>query len=149
MAQSYDPVARLNELISGIDYAILTTVRPDGSLHSCPMAAHRAEADGAIWFLSNIQTEKVEAIKTIQRVNLAFVDHAAQRYISVSGYCELVRSRSKATELWNDNYKSWCPAGADDPSLILLKVDVQQAEYWSATECRMVELVGFNQPAIE
>jgi len=149
MGQSYDPVARLNELISGIDYAILTTIRPDGSLHSCPMAAHAVEAGGVIWFLSSSNTEKVEAIKTIQRVNLAFADHAQQRYVSVSGYCELVRSHAKSKELWNDKYKSWCPAGLEDPNLILLKVDVQQAEYWSAAEGRMVELVGFNKPAIE
>jgi len=149
MAQSYDPVARLNELISGIDYAILTTVRPDGSLHSCPMGAHGVEAPGVIWFLSHSNTEKVEAIKSMPRVNLAFADHAKLRYVSVSGYCELVRSHPKAKELWNDAYKSWCPGGVDDPNLILLKVDVQQAEYWSAAETRMVELVGFNRPAIE
>ena len=41
MAQSYDPVARLSELISGIGIATLTTISPDGSLHSCPMAAPR------------------------------------------------------------------------------------------------------------
>ena len=149
MAQSYDPVARLNELISGIGYAMLTTIRPDGSLHSCPMASGGVESPGVIWFLSHSNTEKVEAVRTIQRVNLSYADHAAQRYISVSGFCELVRDRGKAKELWDDSYKSWCPAGVDDPNLILLKVDVLQAEYWSASEARMVELVGFNKPAIE
>jgi general stress protein 26 len=149
MAQTYDPVARLNELIAGIDYAILTTVRPDTSLHSCPMAAQAVDPAGVVWFLSASNTEKVEAVRTIQRVNLSFADHAAQRYVSISGFCELVRDHPKAKELWNPSYASWFPGGLDDPNLILLKVDVQQAEYWNAEQRRMVELVGFNKQPIE
>jgi len=149
MAQSYDPVARLSELISGIEVAILTTTSPDRNLHSCPMAAHGVEAPGVLWFLTGSATDKVEAVKTIQRVNVAFADHAGQRYVSVSGFCELVRDHGKVKELWRDGYKSWFPDGPDDPNLILMKVDVQQAEYWSAAEGRMVQLLGFNKPAIQ
>lgn len=149
MAQSYDPVARLSELISGIEIAILTTISPDSNLHSCPMAAHGVESPGVLWFLSGSNTDKVEAVKTIQRMNVCFADHATQRYISVSGFCELVRDHVKAKQLWRDSYKSWFPGGPDDPNLILMKVAVQQAEYWSATERRMVELLGFNKPAIQ
>lgn len=149
MAHSYDPVVRLSELISGIEVAILTTMSPDNSMHSCPMAAHGVEAPGVLWFLSGSNTDKVEAVKTIQRVNVAFADHVAQRYVSISGYCELVRDRVKAKELWHDGYKSWLPGGLEDPNLVLMKVDVQQAEYWSATEGRMVQLLGFNKPAIQ
>ena len=149
MAQTYDPVTRLNELIAGIDYAILTTVRPDASLHSCPMAAREVDPAGVVWFISASNTEKVEAVRTIQRVNLSFADHSAQRYVSISGFCELVRDNRKAKELWNPGYASWFPGGVEDPSLILLKVDVQQAEYWNADQRRMVELVGFNRQPIE
>jgi len=149
MAQSYDPVARLSELISGVEIAILTTISPDGSLHSCPMTAHGVEAPGVLWFLSGSNTEKVEAVRTIQRVNVSFADHDAQRYVSVSGFCELVRDHVKAKQLWQDSYKSWFAGGLDDPNLILLKVDVQQAEYWSVAESGMVQLLGFNKPAIQ
>jgi general stress protein 26 len=149
MVQSYDPVARLSELIGGMAIAILTTMSPDNSLHSCPMAAHGVEPPGVLWFLSSSNTDKVEAVKTIQRVNVAFVDHPAQRYVSVSGFCQLVRDHVKAKELWRDIYKSWFPGGLEDPDLILMKVDVQQAEYWNATEGRMVQLLGFNKPAIQ
>ncbi len=148
MAQSYDPVARLSELIRGMEIATLTTMSPDNSLHSCPMAAHGVEPPGVLWFLSGSNTDKVEAVKTIQRVNVCFADHVAQRYVSVSGFCELVRDHVKAQELWQDSYKSWFPGGLEDANLVLMKVGVQQAEYWSATEGRMVELVGFNKPAI-
>jgi len=139
------PIAQLNELIRGIDIAVLTTVRPDGTLHSCPMASQPADDSGVLWFLSNNNTEKVEAVRTYQRVNLAYIDHAAQRYISVSGYCELVRDAGLVKRLWHPNYSAWFHGGAEDPGLILLKVDVQQAEYWDAANSRMVPVPGFTR----
>ena len=149
MAQSYDPVATLSDLIGSIEIATLTTISPDGSLHSRPMAAHGVEAPGVLWFLSGSNTDKVEAVKTIQRVSVAFADHAAQKYVSVSGFCELIRDHAKAKELWRDRYRSWFPGGPDDSNLLLMKVDIQQAEYWNAAEGRMVQLLGFNKPAIQ
>src|SRR5581483_11830684 len=104
-------IARVNELIKGIDIAILATVRPDGSVHSCPMVSHGVDSEGVLWFLSNSNTEKVEAVRTLQRVNLAFVDHASQRYISISGFCELVRDRVRTKEMWDSSYTAWFPAG--------------------------------------
>ena len=58
-------------------------------------------------------------------------------------------TKSKPSNSGTTAYKSWFPGGLDDPNLILMKVDVQQAEYWSATEGRMVQLLGFNKPAIQ
>ena len=149
MAQTLGPITRLNELIKGIDTAILTTVRSDGSLHSCPMASHAADEGGFLWFLSDNNTEKVEAVRTNQRVNVAYINHNSHRYVSVSGCCELVRDHERTTQLWNPSYASWFPAGLDDPRLILMKVDVQQADYWDASQARMVPLVGFARAAVE
>jgi general stress protein 26 len=148
MAQTNDPVVRLNDLINGIDFAMLTTVRPDGTLHSCPMAGSKVDRDGIIWFFAANNTEKVEAIRTSQRVNLAYVDHSAQRYISVSGYCDLVRDKAKAKELWNPDFRAWFPGGLDDPNLILLKVNVQQSTYWDAARGRMTQLLGLANAAV-
>ena len=140
MDASHDPVARLNELTAGIDYAMLTTVRADGTLHSCPMATQPADSEGAIWFFSGNHSEKVEAIKTDARVNLAYSDAVGQRYVSVTGNCELVRDHAKAKALWKPAYKAWFAEGLDDPNLILLRVAVAEAEYWDATQGHMVPL---------
>ncbi len=138
-----DPISKLNELIQGISTAILTTVRPDSSLHSRPMASQPIDDSGAFWFLTGSNTEKVEAVRTIQRVNLAFLDHAANRYVSVSGFCELVRNSAKAKSLWKPEYKTWLPGGLEDPDLVLMKIVVQEAEYWDPSQGRMVELNHF------
>lgn len=138
-----DPISKLNELIQGIPTAVLTTVRPDSSLHSRPMAPQQVDASGTFWFLTASNTEKVEAVRTMQRVNLSFANPAADRYVSVSGYCELVRNGAKAKELWRPEYKAWLPTGLDDPDLVLMRIVVQQAEYWDSAQGRMLELRGF------
>jgi general stress protein 26 len=142
MPDTLTPIAQFNELIRGIGTAILTTMRPDGSLHSCPMASHPADDSGVLWFLSHDHTEKVEAVRTNQHVNVAFMDLPSQRYVSVSGYCELVRDHVLAKELWDPSFTSWAPGGPDDINLVLMKVDIRQVESWDATKGRMVPLVG-------
>jgi general stress protein 26 len=135
-------VVKLNELIKDSEFVMLTTIRTNGSLHSCPMASQPADADGVIWFLSDTNTEKVEAIRTDHRVNLAYSDAGRGRYVSIGGRCELVRDHVKAKELWKPLYETWFPKGAEDPDLILLKVHVQEAEYWEATMGHMVRIRG-------
>ena len=142
------PVTRLSELIEGLNLPILTTVRPDGSLHSCPMATRGVDANGAFWFITASNTEKVEAVRTMQRVALCFVDGGGSRYVSVSGFCELVRDQARAKELWDPKYKTWLPGGLEDPNLILMKIVVQQAEYWDASQSRMLSIAGFDPAAI-
>ena len=149
MARTNDPAKRLNELIQGIDFAMLTTVRPNGTLHSRPMASQGMDADGVIWFFSANNTDTVEAIRTSQQVNLSYSDQGAQRYVSISGYCELVRDRVKAKDLWHPEFTSWLTGGLDDPNLILLKVDVQQAEYWDRAQGRMLDISGFASAAFD
>ena len=147
MADSYSPIAKLNELIKGIEFAMLTTIRPNGSLHSCPMATAEVHGDGALWFFSGNKSEKVEAIKSDPRVNLAFSDPGTQRYVSITATAEPLRDHVKAKELWSPRYEKWFSKGLADPNVILLKIQVRDAEYWDGAVGRMVQLAGFaNQP---
>ncbi len=143
MAETSNPVARLNELIRGVEFAMLTTVRPNGNLHSCPMASQGVDSDGVLWFLSDNNTQKVQAIKSNPRVNLAYSDSLTQRYVSVTGRSELVRDHVKAKQLWNSLYQNWFPKGLEDPELILLKVHILDVEYWDGSAGRMLHLTGF------
>ena len=126
---------------------MLTTIRPNGSLHSCPMATAEVDGDGVLWFFSGNNSEKVEAIKSDPRVNLAYSDSGSQRYVSITGNAEPVRDHVKAKELWNPRYERWFPKGLEDPNLILLRVHIRGAEYWDEAVGRMVQLAGFaKQP---
>ena len=136
-----ETIEKLNLLIKDIKIAMLTTIS-QGILRARPMATQETAFDGTLWFFTSKQTHKAEEIAEDNRVNVSFAEPDDNRYVSMSGTAELVDDREKFEELWSPFYLSWFPDGLDDPSLILLKVTVEQAEYWDATSSTLVEALG-------
>jgi general stress protein 26 len=133
-----EQLAKLRELIEDIDFCMLTTVDADGALRSRPMSTQQAEEDGDLWFFTSAQTGKVDEVAADSRVNVSYAAKQKARYVSVSGTAEVFRDRAKMKELWNPILKAWFPKGLDDPDLALLKVTVEQAEYWEDSSSSMV-----------
>ncbi len=130
-------IERLNELIAGIDICMLASVHPNGQIHTRPMATQAISDDGCLWFFTSAHSSKVDEIRNMREVNVAYSDPSAMRFVSVAGNCELVRSRPIAERLWRNDYKRWFPRGLDDPELILLKVTIDAVEYWDVQSNRM------------
>ena len=128
---------KLWRLVSGIKIAMLTT-RDGDVLRSRPMELLQADPGGALWFFTYASSHKTSEVGQQHTVNLSFVDKPHQNYVSVSGRAEMVRDRAKAKELWSEEQRTWFPRGLDDPELALLKVTVQQAEYWDRPTAAMV-----------
>jgi general stress protein 26 len=125
-------IAKLGALIKGIKFAMLTTVEPDGSLHSRPMTTQEVEFNGDLWFFTAAHSPKVWETDQHREVNVAFADPDKNNYVSASGKAILIRDRQKMEELWNPAYKTFFPKGLDDPEIALLKVSVEKAEYWDS-----------------
>lgn len=139
----------LARLIADFRVSMLTTVDTDGSLHSRPMVAQYKEFDGNLWFFTHAHTHKVVEVKNCEQVNLSYASWEDGRYVSISGIAELVCDPEKLKEMWNPNYKDWFPQGLDDPDLALLKVRVEEAEYWDASGKVMVQIGGSKARSIE
>lgn len=137
-----ESISKLKELIEGIDFAMLTTIS-DGRFHSRPMSTQEFESDGSLWFFTGNQSYKVENIQKDNRVNVAYSKPENNSYVSVSGTAELVNDRAKIEELWSPILKAWFPKGLDDPTLALLKISVEQAEYWDSPSSALVQIAGF------
>lgn len=142
-AQKNDALKKLGEMIADIDFAMLTTIEKDGTLRSRPMSTQQIEFDGDLWFFTRASTPKVDEVEHDERVNLSYAKPEDQRYVSVSGTARVVRDRSKIEELWTPVLKAWFPKGLEDPDLALLKVTVEQAEYWDSPSSAMAHLFGF------
>lgn len=138
-------IEKLNELISGIEFAMLCSVHANGQLHSRPMATQAISEDGYLWFFSGLHSTKTDEIRNDHEVNVAYADPGKMRYVSVTGTCELVRNREIAATLWKPEYKRWFPLGIEDPELILLKVTINGVEYWDAQSGEMRALTSENQ----
>ncbi len=140
-----DAIRKVGELIKDIKIAMLTTAGADGCLRSRPMATQQAEFDGDLWFFTSDASPKADEIRNESHVNLSYAAPDENCFVSVSGKATLVKDRAKVDELWNPMYKAWFPEGKDDPNLTLLKVEVDQAQYWDAPSSGMVLIPGFIQ----
>lgn len=130
----------LLEKIRDMKFAMLTTEDGEERLHSRPMATMAADEEGTLWFFTARSTRKAREVEIHSRVNLAYTDGGKDTFISVSGVAHLDDNHDKARELWNPMLKAWFPDGLDDPELILLRVEVEEAEYWDVTSKKMVTL---------
>jgi general stress protein 26 len=138
-AQALD---KFQSLVKDIKMAMLTTIAPDGSIRSRPMATLSTEFDGDLWFFTSDNSPKVDEIVEDQHVGLAYASFEKQEYVSVSGVAGIVRDPERARELWTPAAKAWFPEGPEDPHLVLLRVKVTAIEYWDAPASKMVVLYG-------
>lgn len=140
-AKSRERARKLWQLVGEIRLAMLTT-RDEGVLRSRPMECVKVEDDGVLWFFTKASSPKTAEVAEDREVNLALADKANQNYVSLSGRAAIVRDRAKASELWNEDQRTWFPGGIDDPELALLRVKVEQAEYWDRPSSAMVAAHG-------
>jgi general stress protein 26 len=142
---------KLNTLIEGIKFAMITTFGPDGVLRSRPMTtqkpAHGRSFDGTLWFFTGIRTAVATDVERSPIVNLSYADPSDSRYVSISGTAEISRDHAQMADMWNDLYKAWFPMGLEDPDICLLKVSVTAAEYWEPPSGKMIQLLGILKAA--
>lgn len=140
--QATDNMEKVAELVKEIRFAMLTTAEPDGTLHSRPMSTLQMDEEGCLWFFTGEHSYKVGDVDQQARVNLAYARPDKQDYLSISGTAEVVHDRAKMEELWTPWLKPWFQDGLDDPELVLLKVHVDEANYWDAPGSAVKRLYG-------
>jgi general stress protein 26 len=138
-----DSIKKLAKLINGIEIAMLTTEDQDGCLHSRPMATQKKDFDGSLWFFCREDSAKAAEITAHKRVNLSYASPGYDRYVSVTGTAEVVKDRAKIAEFWNLQYTAWFPDGQKDPQLVLIRVNVESAQYWDLPHNPAIHLKGF------
>lgn len=139
-------IQRLNELIQGIDSVMFTTVHTDGNVYSRPMLVQDFAFDGNLWFFTPRSSSKVDAIAEDSRINLAFMDPATNRFISMSGHAELVEDAFMMKKMWSPKFAQWFTGGVGDPDLILIRVAIGNAEYWDTPHADVVETFCLSTP---
>ena len=137
-----ESIGKLKEMLEGIDFAMLTTTA-HGKFRSRPMSTQEMDENGDLWFFTSDETHKVDEIEADDRVLVAYSAPDDNTYVSVFGHAKIVRDQAKIDELWNPVHKAWFPEGKDDPHLCLLKITIEEVEYWDSPNSKLVELAGF------
>lgn len=135
--QSNTELIDLAKRIEGIDVAMMTTLDPDDSLVSRPMSPIEMDANGAIWFFTDLRSEKIEHLRV---VNVAFSDEDNATYVSISGRGEIHAEAAHIKKLWTPFARPWFPDGPESTNIALLKFVPETAEYWDAPSSKMVRM---------
>ena len=123
-------VNMLREMIDEIRVAMLTTVAEDGHMRSRPMQTPPQAFDGDLWFFTLGTDPKTTEIRHHSHVCVTYASPREHQFLSLSGVAEIVADRKRIELIWNDELLEWFPAGADDPDLMLIRVRVNEAEFW-------------------
>ncbi len=139
-------IDELHELIEDIEIAMLTTRRPDGRLVSRPMATQKHEAIADLWYVTDIESNKMNELESDPHVNLGFFDTKSSEWVSVSGIARVSTDRDMIRELYESDWKIWFgevddvrDGGPDDPRLALILVDADSVTYMKSEK---------SQPAV-
>jgi general stress protein 26 len=129
-------LARLCKMIEHLPVAMMT-INADGALLSRPMAPLEMDAQGALWFFTDLRSATLEHLRAI---NLSFTDPAQATFVSLSGRGELSTDRSHIERLWAPFARPWFPHGSNATNLALLRFVPVTAEYWDGAHSKMVRM---------
>jgi general stress protein 26 len=140
---------QLYELIDGIETAMLTTRTREGALVSRPMQTQARRPGTDLWFMSSVESGKIDEIIADPRVNLAYYRDGSREYVSVSGRAHVTQDKAMIHELYAPDWKAWLgdegddrDGGPDDPRIALIEVVAESACYLKSTQPRLVSLFG-------
>jgi len=126
----------LYKLIDGIEIAMFTTRRADGMLVSRPMQVQERTAGTDLWFMTNIESEKLDELATDPHVNLAFYKDRTREWVSVSGTAIISRDKRIIQALYKPDWKAWLgdqggdrDGSAKDPRIALVLVEANSVTY--------------------
>jgi general stress protein 26 len=118
----------LEDLLEDIDVAMMITYSGGGTPHARPMQIAEAGDNGELYFATSLDSAKLRDIETDPRVMLTMQEGSV--YISLTGTAHPTTDRALIGQLWSEAWQVWFPQGKDDPNIVILRVEPQEAEYW-------------------
>ncbi|MET4782994.1 pyridoxamine 5'-phosphate oxidase family protein [Glaciihabitans sp. UYNi722] len=137
---------KVAELVKAAHIALVTTVNEGGQLVSRPLAVQEIEFDGDLWFFTQDPSPKTTEILANPEVNVAM--ESGKGYLSIAGTATVEHDSAKVEELWTKSVEAWFPEGKTDPTIALIKVHADTAEYWTTDDPKPVILFKIAKAAV-
>ena len=130
----------LAEDMRSIDFAMLETHGPEGTIAARPMSNNReVDYDGDSWFFADENTRMIDEIERDPNVSLTYQGNSGifgmrPLFIAIEGRASLVRDRDQFKAHWTSGLERWWPQGVDTPGLVLIRVEGIRAHYWDGND---------------
>ncbi|QRO87502.1 pyridoxamine 5'-phosphate oxidase family protein [Kytococcus sedentarius] len=125
-----DPREIVEKIMKDTRIAVLTYTDAQGRLVSTPMGTQDFEDASVVWFITGLDTDKVDAIRANPQVNVSY--SSDDGWVSYSGTATPSKDKAKLDELWDASASAFMHSEKDDPRSGLLEVRGQTAEYWAS-----------------
>jgi general stress protein 26 len=131
----------IGDIIESAPICMLTTHNHAGGLCSRPMYTLEADASGSVWFFTSTTSHLVSEIRSNHQVQLTY-STGKEKFVSASANAYEVLDREHIKELWSPMMKAWFPEGLDSQDLVLLRVELQDVEYWANASSAVTKVAG-------
>ncbi|MER1997965.1 MAG: pyridoxamine 5'-phosphate oxidase family protein [Arthrobacter sp.] len=145
-SEHQEGVDRVVKILEHAKIGNLTTVDLQGNLVSRPLELQETDSDGNLWFFTQDPSPKADEIRANPNVNVSVEDK--EGYLSVSGRAEISHDQEKIQELWKASAAAWFEQGREDPSIALIKVNSETAEYWVSDEPKIASIFKIGKSAV-
>ncbi len=145
--QNTEAVKKLQSIAGDIRFCMYTTIE-NGKIHSKPMTAQDIDSDGNIWFFASKKDNSNGQSIDSGHVTLIYANPSDNTYLSISGKPEAIQDEEKKEELWNPMVDAWFDNGKDDPDLLMIRVNTEEAAYWDSGASKMVVFFSMIKASI-
>jgi len=125
-----DPKELIAAIMKETRIATLTYADDAGRLVSTPMGTQDFENPSTIWFITELDTDKVAAIRQRPSVNIAYASDKG--WVSLAGHAVVSEDRAKLEDLWDPSVSAFMKGDAQDPNNGLLEITADTAEFWES-----------------
>ncbi|MBX7495940.1 pyridoxamine 5'-phosphate oxidase family protein [Qipengyuania sp. 6B39] len=94
---------------------------------SVPMTAQLdKDANSAIWFF----TQKNSSFAKLGKVKASYASKDHDLFARFDGTLAVETSKERFDQFWNNFVAAWYDGGKDDPDILFLRMDLDDAEIW-------------------
>ena len=111
------------------------------------MQTQERETGLDLWFMTNVETHKLDDLMSDPHVNLAYYKDRSREWVSVSGLATVTTDRELVRELYKPDWKAWLgdeggdrDGSANDPRIALILVEAESVTYMKVTKPKPVVL---------
>jgi len=130
---------RVRKLFQRAGVAILVTLDSCGAQVGRPMLPLWLPDDPHVYFLTHQESRKVNHIGERPQVVLTMA--GAHCYFVVRGSAYASRDHELIRRLWRPSYRAWFPAGKDDREATVVRIVIDEVNYWEPPRSQFVRVI--------
>jgi len=129
---------RIRKILEHAGVAMLVTLDKGGAHDGRPMLSLWLQDDPNIYFLTHKDSRKVVQIG--ERPHVALTVSSAGCYFVVLGCASASQDPVLIHRLWRPSYRAWFPDGKDDREATVLRVVINEVNYWEPPRSQFVRV---------